>query len=81
MKKYILCFVFVVLSLYGGYYAILFKMHDYNPDFISVDSCMDNGGCWDYTDKICRKEESNAQELCHRGIEERRKKREEKNKK
>jgi hypothetical protein len=29
-----------------------------------VDSCLDSGGCWDYSAKVCRKEESNAQQLC-----------------
>lgn len=31
-----------------------------------VDSCLDHGGCWDYQDKMCRKDETNAQELCDR---------------
>lgn len=30
------------------------------------DSCLDSGGCWDSTDKVCRKTELNAQELCDR---------------
>jgi hypothetical protein len=31
-----------------------------------VDSCLDSGGCWDKVDKVCRKSEPNAQELCDR---------------
>ncbi len=29
-----------------------------------IDSCLDSGGCWDYSAKLCRKDEANAQELC-----------------
>jgi hypothetical protein len=35
-------------------------------DFMNIDGCLDSGGCWDYQDKVCRKEESNAQQLCDR---------------
>jgi hypothetical protein len=31
-----------------------------------LDSCLDSGGCWDSLDKVCRKTEANAQELCDR---------------
>jgi hypothetical protein len=30
------------------------------------DACLDSGGCWDKVDSVCRKHESNAQELCSR---------------
>jgi hypothetical protein len=30
------------------------------------DSCLDSGGCWDSTDKVCRKTEPDAQALCDR---------------
>jgi len=33
---------------------------------IEKDMCLDGGGCWDSIDKICRKSEANAQELCDR---------------
>ena len=35
-------------------------------DYMTIDKCLDNGGCWDKVDKVCRKTESNAQELCNR---------------
>jgi|GEM_PF-2145422 len=34
--------------------------------FLSVDSCLDSGGCWDYQANVCRKDEPNAQALCDR---------------
>ena len=30
------------------------------------DSCLDSGDCWDSIDKVCRKTEPNAQQLCDR---------------
>ena len=36
------------------------------PGFWDVDFCLDRGGCWDYTDKVCRKDEPNANNLCNR---------------
>jgi hypothetical protein len=32
-----------------------------------VERCLDHGGCWDYVDKMCRKDEPDAQRLCDRG--------------
>jgi len=36
-----------------------------------VDRCLDQGGCWDETDGVCRKDEPNAQMLCDRGTKDR----------
>jgi hypothetical protein len=36
------------------------------PGFWDFDVCLDLGGCWDYTDKVCRKDEPDAQSLCSR---------------
>lgn len=33
---------------------------------LTIDSCLDSGGCWDEIGKTCRKDEPNAQELCDR---------------
>lgn len=40
--------------------TILFK------DYFVVDSCLDQGGCWDDVDEVCRKTEPDAQKLCYR---------------
>jgi hypothetical protein len=31
-----------------------------------IDECLDHGGCWDYAENICRKDEPDAQQLCDR---------------
>ncbi len=28
-----------------------------NPDFFKIDSCLDSGGCWDYTRRRCETED------------------------
>lgn len=35
---------------------------------VQKDSCLDDGGCWDQTDKVCRKNETDAQKLCDRDL-------------
>lgn len=49
-----------------AYECSLFWAHDSSLDDQSIDRCLDNGGCWDYQDRRCRKIEANAQELCDR---------------
>lgn len=34
--------------------------------FLDKDQCLDEGGCWDEVSSVCRKHETNAQELCLR---------------
>ncbi len=49
-----LCFVLVLLAklvLRGSF---------------DIDHCLDRGGCWDYQDRVCRKDEPDAQCLCDR---------------
>jgi len=70
MKK-IVFWIVAVLSLgciasLIVYFGLLFMVHDFDPNFLNIDSCLDSGGCWDYVDGICRKGEPNAQELCNR---------------
>jgi len=50
---------FLIVALCGVYFLFF-------SDFMKVDGCLDSGGCWDYQDKVCRKEEPNAQQLCDR---------------
>ena len=64
-KKYFSFTVIVILSisviavLFLGWVAIF-------TDFFNIDRCLDQAGCWDEVDSICRKHETNAQELCLR---------------
>ena len=42
-------FVFTVLL----YQIFLFISYRYNPEFLKIDSCLDNGGKWDYNNNYC----------------------------
>lgn len=42
--------IVVALLLYLG---ALFVLHDYNPDFLAIDRCLDRGGVWDYAGRAC----------------------------
>jgi hypothetical protein len=35
------------------YLGALFFAHRANPDFLSMDSCLDSGGKWNYTTRTC----------------------------
>ena len=65
-RKVLILFVSIPLTIVLAYEVFLFWAHDFNPDYGLIDRCLDGGGCWDYQDRICRKNEINAQELCDR---------------
>jgi hypothetical protein len=50
--KWLLAGIALLLALY---YAALFLTHKGDPDFLSIDSCLDDGGRWDYTNRVCVK--------------------------
>jgi len=50
MKKIVSVIVLIVGIVVIG--AILFL----NSEFMKIDSCLDLGGAWDYTNKICSSE-------------------------
>ncbi len=35
------------------YFGFLFVAHSGNPYFLKIDSCLDNGGKWNYQENIC----------------------------
>jgi hypothetical protein len=35
------------------YMLVLWKMHEFNPDFLKIDACMDAGGRWNDETKCC----------------------------
>jgi hypothetical protein len=35
------------------YLGVLFIAHRGNPDSLSIDSCLDSGGRWNYETRIC----------------------------
>ena len=48
---------------------VLWLSWDRDPLYFQKDRCMDYGGCWDKIEKICRRDEPNAQELCDRSMQ------------
>lgn len=45
-------FIFAIIVFIAFlYYGSLFVIHDFNPDFLAIDSCLDNGEKWDYENK------------------------------
>ena len=47
----IIALIIIILA----YYLFLFVIYNFNPDFIKIDSCLDEGGTWDYEDKTCKR--------------------------
>jgi hypothetical protein len=41
------------LLLLVVYVGALLVVHRGNPDFFSIDSCLDDGGRWDYERRLC----------------------------
>jgi hypothetical protein len=35
------------------YFGALFTMHGFSRDFLAIDSCLDGGGRWNYTQRTC----------------------------
>lgn len=64
MKRSLLIVFTLVSILLGAYLLSVYWLHDFNSNSVSIDNCMDRGGCWDDVTKICRENEPNAQELC-----------------
>ena len=60
MKKGIkatLLAVTLVAAVLLSYPAFLFVVHDFNPDFMKIDSCLDRGGSWNYQTRQCEFED------------------------
>ena len=48
--------VFVGLALLEAlYWGGLFAVHGGNPDFLDIDSCLDDGGMWNYETRVCER--------------------------
>jgi hypothetical protein len=43
-----LCSLPLIVSM-----LVLWKMHEFNPDFLKIDACMDAGGRWNDETKCC----------------------------
>ncbi len=60
MNQFLKWIAISIALLIGVILFVLYMLKD------PIDSCLDSGGCWDSIDKLCRKTEANAQELCDR---------------
>ena len=45
----------VILLITITYYSFLFVIHDFSGDFLKIDSCLDDGGRWNYDDRNCER--------------------------
>lgn len=50
----------LVLILLGAliYTFTIFQVHNGNPNFLKIDSCLDRGGCWDHSKNNCELKKS-----------------------
>jgi len=53
LKKVVAAAAAAVLLICGLYFGGLFVAHGFNPDFLSIDSCLDRGGQWDDASRSC----------------------------
>ncbi len=57
MKKIAIIVTVTVTAIlvlpFAIYIGFLFLVHDCNPDFLKIDSCLDAGGKWDYENRVC----------------------------
>jgi hypothetical protein len=37
------------------YFTFLWVAHDFNPKFLKIDRCLDNGGRWNYEKGVCER--------------------------
>lgn len=52
--KRMFLFLLLFLTLFIiPYIAVLWVASDFNPDFLSIDSCLDSGGSWDQANRTC----------------------------
>lgn len=59
-------FVWGLVAFIIVYELFLWAAWDFSPDYFQADRCVDGGGCWDKIDRICRKHEPDARDLCQR---------------
>jgi len=43
----------LLVVAFAAYETALFVAHDFNPDYSAIDGCLDSGGSWDYSNRIC----------------------------
>lgn len=54
-KIILFCIFAPIVLIIAVYSLMMFLTHDSNPDAIKIDTCLDQGGAWDYDKRICNK--------------------------
>ena len=65
-KKHFVIVIGILVSLLAAYEISLYFNLGRDPNYLKMNSCIDNGGCWDNVDKICREAEPPSQKHCDR---------------
>ncbi len=52
-KRVLLFFSILLVIFVLPYLAVLWTASDFNPNFLSIDSCLDSGGAWDEQNRQC----------------------------
>ncbi|MDG0816695.1 hypothetical protein [Bdellovibrio svalbardensis] len=59
--------LFTVMVLpFVGYELYRYASAGFNKDYISIYNCSERYGCWDYTDRICRVNNSHPRKQCEK---------------
>lgn len=60
--KIIKIITWVMLACIGAIALLLvifefyvWRMHDYAPNYSTIQTCIETGGSWDYDDKVCQR--------------------------
>lgn len=53
LKRIALFFSILLAIFVLPYWVVLWISLDFNPDFLSIDSCMDSGGAWHEEKRAC----------------------------
>lgn len=62
MKKIFIIISFIAL-LNLTYFGAIFYAHNFNPNFLKIDKCLDDGGVWDDKTNICHKDSSDIKDI------------------
>lgn len=55
MKAILITLLTIFLLANISYFGFLYLAHNGSRFFLQIDSCLDNGGVWDYESSLCRK--------------------------
>lgn len=50
-------------SIFVVYFGAIFYAHEFNPNSLKIDECLDEGGVWDYKQNICQTDSSDIKNI------------------